>query len=135
MKKCSKCKIEKEYTAFHKRTASKDGYHYYCKECASSSRKEWITPETRRKYSLKALYGLTPKEYEELFISQGSCCAICFTTEPGGRHNQWHIDHNHDTDKVRGILCNDCNVGLGCFKDDRYRMSEAVVYLRKGEVD
>lgn len=61
-----------------------------------------------REYHLKKQYGLTHDEWNTLFLSQGECCAICRTTTPGDKRN-WHTDHCHDTGKVRGILCANCN--------------------------
>ncbi len=82
-----------------------------------------------RKSSLKK-YGLTLVGYDRLYNRQKGCCAIC------GRH-QWElnraldVDHNHKTDKVRGLLCGDCNRGLGCFKDSRGCLVKAIQYLTK----
>jgi Recombination endonuclease VII len=63
---------------------------------------------TGRANHLRKTYGLTPEDWDALFLSQGQCCAICRTTTPGDKRN-WHTDHDHETSKVRGILCANCN--------------------------
>ncbi len=74
-------------------------------------------------------YGITQEEYLKLLVDQDFKCGICGTKEPGGRHNNWHIDHNHKTGKIRGLLCWLCNSGLGKFKDDISIMKKAVKWL------
>ncbi len=57
----------------------------------------------------RLMYGIEPDEWNDMFERQGRCCAICRTTTPGGRFNAWNTDHDHQTGKVRGILCARCN--------------------------
>lgn len=70
-------------------------------------------------------YGLFQHEYEEMFMEQDGCCAIC--EEPFDRTP--HIDHDHETDEVRGLLCTGCNTGLGKFMDSPSLLVAAVRYL------
>ena len=79
-----------------------------------------------RDYKLRITYGITPKEWEELFLSQNSCCAICGNQDS----NQWHTDHCHTTGKIRGILCRTCNPGLGLFKEDADILLKAAEYIK-----
>ena len=65
----------------------------------------------------KSLYGMKPGEYTLMFSAQGGKCAICGTTEAGGRGTSFHIDHDHNTGKIRALLCSNCNTGLGKFKN------------------
>ena len=81
--------------------------------------------ETRKR--LKASYGMTIAQWDALFEGQGRKCAICPATEPDGRG--WHVDHCHDTGKVRGILCCKCNIGLGHFRDNSELLTAAIKYL------
>lgn len=76
-------------------------------------------------------YGITQEEYLELLKEQDFKCGICGTQEPGGRHSNWHIDHDHSSGKVRGLLCWLCNSGLGKFKDSIEIIDRAANYLRK----
>ena len=84
-----------------------------------------------KKRKLKMKYGLTPERVQEMVVEQGGKCAACGSTEPGGRHNVWLIDHNHMTGKVRGLLCNGCNVALGMLKEDETRIFALIEYLRR----
>ena len=72
-------------------------------------------------------YGLTKDQFDELFDSQGRCCAICKTKDKGPK--DWHIDHDHVTGKVRGVLCRHCNPMLGKAKDDPDILRRAADYL------
>src|SRR5450756_496279 len=76
-------------------------------------------------------YGLNKEEVEALLETQGGVCAICKTPEPGGRFNEWALDHDHKTNKPRGPLCNQCNHGLGSFRDNTVFLESAVAYLRR----
>lgn len=88
-------------------------------------------------------YGLTEESFESLLAAQGGRCAICGAVEPGTHHGQWHIDHDHSccpdkaTDTptcgrcVRGILCGQCNLGLGHFRDDPDLLAAAAGYLNR----
>ena len=81
-----------------------------------------------RKAQLKDKYGLTLAEYENLFNNQNGKCAICFTSNFGDKLPS--VDHDHETAKVRGLLCTSCNVGLGMFKDSEVLLKQAARYLR-----
>lgn len=87
-------------------------------------------PLTLRKRTLKK-YDLTLEGYDELFRDQKSKCAICKTSKRN-RHGTFNVDHNHVTGKVRGLLCDLCNRGLGSFKDNIQALEEAIIYLRNG---
>lgn len=82
-----------------------------------------------RKYNLAKKYAWTEEEFQSMLCEQEYGCAICGTKTPGGKCNQWHIDHNHKTGRVRGILCNRCNVGLGKFNDSIAELYNAIEYL------
>lgn len=75
------------------------------------------------------LYGMTPDDYDELISQQDHRCAVCGTMEWGGKTGEPHVDHDHKTGQVRGLLCASCNYGLGCFKDEVKRLRAAVDYL------
>lgn len=75
-------------------------------------------------------YGLTPDDLDRLLARQGNRCAIC-GEEHRGRGKRLHVDHDHATGKVRGLLCGPCNVALGGFNDDPTRLRAAVRYLTK----
>lgn len=86
--------------------------------------------EDRRARNLKANYDLTIEQYNEKLVSQVFGCDIC-GGEPGGKHERFHVDHCHKTQKIRGLLCAGCNVGLGSFNDNPVKLLAAIEYLRK----
>jgi hypothetical protein len=73
-------------------------------------------------------FGMTIDEYYALEKKQNGRCAICKTDRPGGR-GRWHIDHNHETGQVRGLLCQKCNMGLGLLEHNYERLVRAHQYL------
>lgn len=79
--------------------------------------------------NLMRLYGITIEQRDAMFVGQGSVCAICVATETNGKG--WHVDHDHVTGKIRGILCHRCNLMLGNSKDDSTRLRAAADYLDK----
>jgi hypothetical protein len=100
----------------------------YCKPCRKQYRIDTSLYLSEQRYNLKANYGMTLEEFNKLVETQGNACAICSTSIPGGR-GTWHVDHDHKTGKVRGLLCNACNVGLGYFKDSMDNLNNAILYL------
>ena len=82
--------------------------------------------EIQRKARLKREYNSTPNEYKMLFENQGGCCAIC-----GSRPEKkiLSVDHNHDTGKVRGLLCNPCNMAIGNAKENPLILYNMIKYL------
>jgi hypothetical protein len=79
---------------------------------------------------LRKSFGLSVEDYDALLASQGGVCAIC-GKHPNDAPKRFHVDHDHATGAVRGILCHTCNQGLGQFKDDVARMRAAVAYLER----
>lgn len=67
---------------------------------------------TKRRYALKK-YGLTPEDYDAMLERQSGRCAICASPDPHSRWGRFHIDHDHETGRVRGLLCHPCNLHLG----------------------
>ena len=90
-----------------------------CRKCATRR-------EARRLKKVKRKQ-LTTKEHDQLLADQGGKCAICGATEPAS--TTWHVDHDHKTGRIRGLLCLHCNVGLGHFKDSETNLIAAAKYL------
>lgn len=84
-----------------------------------------------RKYALKNFWGLDQSEYDEMLSDQGGTCGICGSDTPGGGKKNFHIDHDHDSGEIRGLLCKRCNLGIGHFNDDPELILKAVAYLKK----
>lgn len=133
---CPKCRTEKPKSGFSKSKKDKDGLCCLCKVCISKIRKaREKTPKgekARRNLSLRYLYGITLKDYDELLESQGGVCAICGTDTPCGV-GRFHVDHNHATGKVRGVLCHRCNLALGFSGENISILQSAIEYLVKWE--
>lgn len=82
-----------------------------------------------RKCHLKRKWGMTPEEYENVLVSQGGVCAICGNGSIRDGHHTFHIDHDHETGRIRGLLCYSCNCAIGHFHDDQSLMKLAIEYL------
>ena len=76
-------------------------------------------------------YGLTVKEYDSLRKEQDYKCRICSIPEKEAPYNRLVVDHCHTNGHVRGLLCSQCNTGLGLFKDDTDRLEAAMKYLEE----
>jgi hypothetical protein len=83
---------------------------------------------TQRKAMYKRKYGITPAEYDAMVEAQNGRCAICNANKPGGM-GRWCVDHCKHTGRVRALLCNACNPGLGFFKHDTTLLQRAIEYL------
>lgn len=79
--------------------------------------------ETYWKYWLKKNYGMTPAQYDQLFENQGKKCACCGEINPNSPR-PWHLDHNHVTGIIRGILCFRCNQLIGMLGDSSDKIKE-----------
>ena len=133
---CNKCNEYKPVSNFFKETSSKRGYRYACKDCESprfkiyrAENQEKISA-TRLKWNRAKTYNFPPELFDERFYEQGNACAICKTSKAGGR-GTFHADHDHDSSKPRGVLCHNCNIALGNFKDNPEILQAAIEYLNK----
>jgi hypothetical protein len=156
-KVCTICKNRKILGAFHKNKANKDGLAFDCKECRNTrNRKKYKNDkahrekvlergrkyrqdnlEVRRKAELKSkyktTYGITLEEKQQLYLMQNGECAICGKSVS---YNKINIDHNHITNKIRGLLCFTCNTGIGSLKTDSegVRLLEnAIHYIKQND--
>ena len=86
---------------------------------------------------LKKLYGITVEDYYKMLSRQGGVCAICKSKTPSNRvykytkQENFFVDHCHKTGKVRGLLCQKCNTGIGLFNDEITRLRSAADYLEE----
>ena len=76
---------------------------------------------------MRRVYGLTEESFNSMLLGQGGVCAICKKDDWGQQGP--HIDHDHETNDVRGILCHYCNAGLGHFRDNPEYMASAIKYI------
>ena len=144
-KKCYKCNRIKSFKDFNKSKINKSQVRSLCKSCNLKSSNDWrnknrqkinLMAQIRRKNDpmkfrnlyLKRTYNLTLCDYNKLLNNQNKCCKICKI-----KYNKVNkglmVDHCHKTGKVRGLLCNLCNRGLGHFKDSPKLLMNAKKYL------
>lgn len=128
MVKCTKCKVLKEQAEFFKDKQKKSGYRPDCKKCNTIKSTYWNknNKDKTRWYILKSSTGVTKEQYNEMLDGQKGVCAIC---ESSCSMNL-AVDHDHKDNMVRGLLCNNCNRGLGHFKDDIKNLYRAIDYLK-----
>jgi hypothetical protein len=117
-KKCSGCGIVKPLRGFYPNRSINSGFGARCKAC--------IKEGNLNKILLK--HNLTKDDYKKMLSDQNELCAICHVDEG----KTLCIDHDHVTNKVRGLLCNRCNKGLGLLGDSLDSINSALSYL-KGE--
>lgn len=130
MKTCTHCKIDKPLSSKHwiRNNRTSVGWCSTCKECRNADKRASRTDEVRRYEKLKR-YGLNYATYCEMLAAQDNQCAICSVTFTSEFYT--HVDHDHDTDKVRALLCHHCNVGIGMLKESPAILSRAAAYLEK----
>jgi hypothetical protein len=125
--KCPQCG-ETDRTKFY---VNKKGYKStsMCRECHKKQcMVRWHSrPQLDRQASRSYKYGITADDFKQMFETQQGKCAIC-NEEPKTKRGL-HVDHDHETGKVRGLLCHGCNVALGSFKDVTL-LNKAIEYLR-----
>lgn len=132
MKQCSKCGVTKQKTEFYKESRSKQGVQSMCKLCFKQWQQSDIGRKTARKAHLAQKYDITLQQYDEMLKEQNNCCVICGTGVENcdkGSGNHLVVDHCHTTNKVRGLLCNPCNLLLGYAKDNVAILQSAINYL------
>lgn len=136
LKVCSFCHRELSLDYFHKDSSSSDNLYCYCKECVSLKNKKYTrNPEDSRKNHLKKTFNLTEKDYNNLLEKQHGVCAICGKPEISlykGAIRNLAIDHNHKTGEIRGLLCRNCNLGVGYFNDNIETIEKVLQYLKRG---
>lgn len=126
-RRCPRCRLTKRDQEFPRNRATKSGYATYCKPCHNEiMRANRIKHHgSTRSFHLKRRYGVDETTVEWLRLQQGGLCAICRAGKAA------HVDHDHVKRHVRGILCFNCNRGLGKFSDDVGLMRKAVEYLER----
>lgn len=132
-KRCSMCRKSLPVDQYNKNKKGKDGRASWCMSCDRAyyeRRKEAGLTDKRdmRAYHLQRNYGLTLDEYNSMIEQQGGCCAICRGSSNG---KSWHVDHDHETGAIRGILCNGCNTALGGMRDSPAILRAAADYLER----
>lgn len=152
MKQCKQCKKELDDTYFYHHASTKDKLMTICKECHGLNDKKRrekdplfkekakgymkkfrSNPDNKRKIissAYKTKYGITLEEYEQILKEQNNCCYIC-NIEEGYNNKPLYVDHCHSSGKIRRLLCQHCNTGLGMFKDNPELLIKAADYLKE----
>jgi hypothetical protein len=127
--KCSCCQQWLPSSAYSKNKQQTSGLHYECRACNKAR---------VRGYNIKTKYGIEASSVEVMLEEQNHKCDICFkpieislNRDKSNYATRACVDHDHETNKVRGILCVLCNMGLGKFKDDISSLKRAIEYLKK----
>lgn len=137
---CTKCGETKTIDYFH-REAKNTNRHYrrsHCKSCDADKARRYVAQpgmkehkaELKRRNNRQKYYNFSPELFDERFEEQGQVCAICKSPDAGGR-GAFHADHDHQMMEPRGVLCHNCNVGLGNFQDNEETLTAAIEYVRK----
>lgn len=130
MRKCRNCWKDKDLSEFYFRNDTKK-HKNICKICTGKRIKKYSknNKEVSKRSSLKCLYGITLEQFNKLLKIQGNRCAIC--NKKHLKKKSLVVDHCHETNKVRGLLCNNCNTGLGLFKENLKILNYAIDYIEK----
>lgn len=127
MKKCSQCKKEKPESEFYADKVTLDGLNNRCITC----KKEYYQKNKRleRDRYLEREFGFLPGQYEKILKSQNGVCKICYKICSTGK--RLCVDHCRETNKIRGLLCKSCNIGIGELKHNTELLEEAIKYLKE----
>lgn len=149
-KACTSCSTSKPLDQFHRNPRTKDGRQYKCRTCCSEYGKRWYIENKdsvgkkcsayyekhkdryrhqRREWRFRTQYNLTSAEWEVMFAHQGGRCASCGTDSA----KRLVVDHCHDTGKVRGLVCDPCNLAIGLADDSPVRLRSIAAYLEGGD--
>ena len=146
-KTCIKCNQNKPLDKFPKRKDRKDGRLGTCKTCENLRKKKYAyTGDQWKAYRLKKKFGMSLDDYASMLEKQNHRCAICQThiddyvsqcegsksiyAQRKSKQN-FSVDHCHNTGKIRGLLCYNCNLMLGNAKDDPDLLLKAIEYLKQ----
>lgn len=121
MKTCKSCQEIKVLTDFYF-NRKYNVYFSSCKLCIKTNPNKW-------RNWLRSRYNISEEEHSEMLEKQNYTCAICKQPQNYSRTDKLYVDHCHVTSKVRGLLCNSCNTGLGNFKDNPNLLRKAATYL------
>ena len=125
MKYCARCQTTHPLDNFGRNRSARDGLTTYCRPCHNAAGKEALQRAGgSRDYHLRRRYGITGADFDAMVEAQGGTCAVC-----DGKPE--HVDHDHETGKVRGVLCFNCNQALGNVRDDPAVLQGLIRYLRR----
>ncbi len=127
MKMCRKCRAEKSLISFETSRAT-------CRACRSAYKRTFRTGDYMRRRRLDYNYGMTLEHFREMSKAQDDKCYLCKEPNKPNRlrpHTDLVVDHDHKTGKIRKLLCDRCNRGIGQFNDNIELMYLAIDYLKE----
>jgi hypothetical protein len=159
MKRCKQCGQLKPLADFYAEKSGREGKRPECKACTAARRKAWYQHNRKREIArvrvwqqanpdrlkasrdrnrgrrnkkmreihLRNKFGLTTEEYNRTLEQQGGACALCESAPTPGI--SLHVDHDHGTGEIRGLLCMRCNNALGLFREDPDLLKRAARYV------
>lgn len=128
---CSKCDELKPVLEFSPHKQSRTGHHTVCRVCNAKktlTARNSRTPDMNRDIQLRATYGISLADKRNMELDQRGACKICKSLKP------LVVDHDHSTGTIRGLLCDNCNKGLGMFVDNQELLRRAAIYLNQAEL-
>lgn len=149
MKKCTKCARYLSLDQFYRDRSRADGLYPQCKKCARAAKKadrerpgykarfreyktNWRQKNIEKVRAQERRRRRETSGFDALIIAQSGRCAICQRPETAA-NTVFHVDHNHVSGVVRGLLCSNCNTGLGLFADSSMRLEAAIAYLQEAK--
>lgn len=126
-KSCTKCGVWRPNGNFSPRVQAVDGLNSQCNFCRNEARKKWGKATKYKTQPRKwAKFKLSEAEYEQYFIDAGYKCGCCHTTSDKRR---LCLDHCHDTGRIRGVLCSNCNTALGLVHENIETLRNLIKYV------
>lgn len=106
-----------------------------CRPCIAEQAKAYRRRHRERINKAKTAkkFGLTIEQWDALYEEQGGRCTLCGNGR--GNYHELSVDHDHDTGKIRGLLCGPCNMGIGQLRDDPELLERAAMYIREHKVN
>lgn len=128
MKECARCEISKPLDEFNYSSRGAHNRQRYCRTCQSqhyktNDRKYKEQARLAKRYRTGAKYGLSKEQTDAFYARNGGMCELC------NRRAGFHLDHDHVTLEIRGLLCMQCNTGLGKLGDTVEDIENALHYL------
>ena len=131
LKRCSKCKVIKNITAFGKDGTRKSGLRCWCRDCDNKENRNYY-------HKNKQTYTVTIEKCDEIEQKQKGLCIICGLSNINkSQKARLVVDHNHNSGAFRGLLCHKCNLGLGYFNVDNFgilNLQKAVRYINENNL-
>jgi len=155
LKQCTACAVDgigpKPISEFRPSNRYRSGYETWCRQHKAQLAAKWRQENPAKsklsevRGSLKARYGISADEYQRMYHAQNGCCAICkravisqiaaaATASRKGKIDSAHVDHCHKTGRVRGLLCSECNTGIGYLKENAEVLQNAIAYLHSQKI-